>query len=280
VTTPPVEPEGEGAAPGELPAINSDSNIEYTCLTVSSSRTVVQVTLSRPPVNAVSQTMYAEIREVYSSLDMCFPLAKVVILRGAGPHFCAGNDLDEFADMTAAAASHRMRLVREAFAAIVECPVPTVAAVHGSALGTGVALASCCDVVVADCEARFGTPEVGVGVMGGGRHLARLVPEQLMRLMYFTAAPMTAAQLAAYGSIISVPSGRLDAEVQRIANSITQHSRTVLRHAKASLNRSEFLPLKAAYEVEQAMTVRLVADADSVEARRALVERRPPRYRD
>ena len=142
---------------------------------------IVRVTLSRPPVNAVSQAMYAEIRDVFAMLDVLFPTAKVVVLRGAGKHFCAGNDLHEFVAMTSTTAPHRMRLVRDAFAAIYDCPVPTIAAVHGSVLGTGVALASCCDVIVAASDARFGTPEVSVGVMGGGRHLARLVPEARMR---------------------------------------------------------------------------------------------------
>lgn len=257
-----------------------ESLTDFTWLNASGAGPVVHVLLSRPPVNAVSQAMYAEIRDVFSTLDMRFPKAKVVVLSGAGRHFCAGNDLDEFASMTPAVTAHRMRLVREAFASIYQCPVPTIAAVHGSALGTGVALASCCDVVVADSEARFGTPEVAVGVMGGGRHLARLVPEHLMRLMYFTAETHTAADLARYGSIISVPSGQLDAEVARIANAVTKHSRTVLRYAKESLNRGEPLPLNTAYEEEQAMTIRIVSEPDSKEARQALVERRPPHYQD
>lgn len=241
---------------------------------------IVRVTLSRPPANAVSQAMYAEIRDVFAMLDVLFPTAKVVVLRGAGKHFCAGNDLHEFVAMTSTTAPHRMRLVRDAFAAIYDCPVPTIAAVHGSALGTGVALASCCDVIVAASDARFGTPEVSVGVMGGGRHLARLVPEARMRLMYFTAEPQTAEEISKYGSVISVPLTQLNAEVDKVAHSMTRHSRTVLRYAKESLNLSEFMALKTAYEAEQQMTVRVTSEVDSQEARRALVERRDPLYQE
>ena len=79
-----------------------------------------------------------------------------------------------------------------------------IGAVRGAALGTGLAIAACCDVVVAGHSARFGTPEVGVGVMGGARHLARLVPQPFVRLMYFTADPLPAADLAGFGSVVQV----------------------------------------------------------------------------
>jgi len=135
------------------------------------------VTLDRPPVNAVSQAMYAQIRDLFGRFDEVLPGVKAVVLTGAGPHFCAGNDLDEFLTLDEVNAAGRMRLVRDAFAALYDCPVPVIGAVRGAALGTGLAIAACCDLVVASRSARFGTPEVGVGVMGGARHLARLQGE-------------------------------------------------------------------------------------------------------
>jgi len=113
-------------------------------MTVSSSLTssrkneVAIVTLRRPPVNAVNQAMYAEIRELFSRMDEFCPGIAVVILRGEGKHFSAGNDLDEFLTLTPENSAGRMKLVREAFSAIYDCPVPVIAAVHGHALGTGV----------------------------------------------------------------------------------------------------------------------------------------------
>lgn len=234
---------------------------------------VVIVTLDRGPVNAVDQLMYRALRDVFAGVGTSGAEGRVCILRGAGPHFCAGNDIHEFVGMTPLNASVRMRAVREAFAAILECPLPVIAAVHGSALGTGLAIAACCDIVVASEDAVFGTPEVGVGVLGGARHLARLVPEQVMRRMYFTGEPASAEELSRYGGVSAVvPRERLDDEARRLAESIARHSPHVLRAAKEALNRTEHMPLKQAYEEEQQLTVRVASHADSIRSRQAVAD--------
>jgi enoyl-CoA hydratase len=228
------------------------------------------VTLDRPPVNAVSQDMYQEIRELFGNLDLHLPGIRVLVLQGAGPHFCAGNDLDEFLGLDPDNSPGRMRTVREAFYAIQDCPVPVVGLVHGMVAGTGVAIAASCDVLIAGEGTRLATPEVGVGVMGGARHLARLLPEPVMRLMYFTADPVA--------EIVAVD--QLDAAGQRLAERIGRHSRAALRMAKESLNATEWLPLKEAYEMEQANTSRLSGHSDSLEARQSVRHHRKARYSD
>lgn len=250
-------------------------------LTVSQSGGgIAHLTMARPPVNAVNQQMYGELRDVFGRIDEFVPEARVLVLSGGGRHFCAGNDLNEFGDMTAQNAAARMRTVREAFAAIYECPVPTIAAVQGAALGTGACLAACCDLIVCGESARFGAPEVGVGVLGAGRHLARIVPEHVMRLMYFTADPVPARNLACYGGITAVvPDNRLLTEAFELAGRIARHSAVVLRSAKESLNRTEFMELRAGYAAEQQMTIGLAGDDESIEARRAALGHRAPRYR-
>ena len=94
--------------------------------------------------------------------------------------------------------------VREAFFAIADCSVPVVGAIHGAALGTGVAIAASCDFVVAAEDARFGLPELTVGVMGGARHLARMAPQPLVRRMFFTGEPLSAKEFADAGGAIFV----------------------------------------------------------------------------
>jgi enoyl-CoA hydratase len=242
---------------------------------------VALVTLDRPPANAVSQHMYEEIGDLFGRFDEVLTSAKAVVLTGAGRHFCAGNDLDEFLTLDADNSPGRMRVVADAFASIYDCPVPVIGAVRGAALGTGLAIAACCDLVVAGESARFGTPEVGVGVMGGARHLARLVPEPIMRLMYFTADPLPATELLAHGSVVQVvPDDELIDAAMSVARRITRHSRAALRHAKESLNAIEFTALGVGYEMEQRMTSRLVAHPDAREAIAALREGREPRFRD
>jgi enoyl-CoA hydratase len=248
-------------------------------LHVDSQDDIAVVTMHRPPVNAVNQQMYGEIRELFGRASEVIPEANVIVLRGEGRHFCAGNDLEEFLTLTPLNSPGRMNLVREAFAAIYDCPVPVIAAVHGSALGTGLAIAGSCDLVVCAESARFGVPEVGVGVMGGAKHLSRLAPQQLLRRMYLTADPVPATELERFGGVTQVvaDSELLDATLL-LARRIARHSPVALRAAKESLNTIEYMELKAGYEAEQRVTTRLSGSADSVESRRAIVEKRPPRY--
>jgi enoyl-CoA hydratase len=241
---------------------------------------VLVVRLARPPVNAVNETMYLEIRELFTSVDQLAPEANAVVLTGTGKHFCAGNDLGEFMTMNSANARDRMFHVRSAFFAIQDCPVPVIAAVHGAALGTGMAIAASCDIVVAADDARFGLPEVTVGVMGGARHLARLVPEPLVRRMFFTGEPVPAADLWRVGGIDRVVERSvLEDEALALAAKIAQHSPTTLRVAKRTLSVIEDMDLKTGYEYEQSWTGWLSDHPDSKEAIVASREGRPPRFR-
>jgi enoyl-CoA hydratase len=254
-----------------------DGHFEF--LDVERRGSVAVVTMQRPPVNAVNQAMYREVRELFSRTDELLSGVAVVILRGEGKHFSAGNDLNEFLTLSRENSPGRMKLVREAFSALYDCPVPTIAAVHGYALGTGVALAGSCDLVICGESAYFGTPEVGVGVMGGAKHLSRLVPQQVMRLMYLTAEPVPAAEILPYGGVVRiVPDEDLLQAALELAARMTKHSTTALRTAKESLNTIEYMDLKAGYEFEQRLTGRLAGSDDSKEARLALVEKRPPRF--
>jgi enoyl-CoA hydratase len=252
---------------------------EFRYLEIEDRGGIAVVALHRPPVNAVNQDMYREIRDLFSHIDEVLPDVRVVILRGEGPHFSAGNDLKDFAVLTPRNSPGLSKLVREAFASIYDCPVPVIGAVHGVAVGTGVAIAACCDAVVCGDSARFGTPEVGVGVMGGAKHMRRLVPEQVMRVLYFTAEPVPAAELLPFGGIHEVvPDEQLVDAALALAARMATHSRAALRHAKESLNTIEFMDLKSGYEAEQRYTTRLAAHPDSEEARQAINEKRPPDY--
>lgn len=237
------------------------------------------VTLRRPPVNAVHQAMYLEILELFGRIDEYLPDVGAVVLRGDGKMFSAGNDLSEFLTLTPRNSAGRMQLVRSAFYAVYDCPVPVIASVHGHALGTGLALAGSCDLVVAAEGAMFGVPEVGVGVMGGAKHLSRLVPEQVVRKMYLTAEPVEAAELLPYGGISEiVPEDELLDAALRLAGRITRHSKLAVRTAKQSLNTIEYMDLKAGYEFEQRLTGQLAGSGDSRESRRAIVEKRQPKF--
>ena len=133
-----------------------------------------------------------------------------MILRANGRGFCAGVDIKEINAKGDEALVGVNRGCAAAFAAVYDCEVPVIAAVHGFCLGGGIGLVGNADMVVASEDATFGLPEVDRGALGAATHLARLVPQHAMRKMVYTAKPITAAELASYGSVAAVvPPDRL-----------------------------------------------------------------------
>ncbi|WP_211355073.1 enoyl-CoA hydratase-related protein [Blastococcus colisei] len=237
------------------------------------------VTMRRPPVNAVNQPMYAEIKRLFSRIEEYAPDARAVVLVGEGKHFCGGNDLEEFKTLSPQNSGPRMMAVREAFWAIYDSALPVIAAVRGVAVGTGVALAASCDLVVAAEGARFSLPEIGVGVMGGAKHMSRLVPQGVVRLMHYTADLIPAEDLVQYGGIASIVSSEeLEQAATRLAHRITRHSPVAIKIAKRSLNQIEYMDLKSGYQFEQSLTAELSGTEDAKEAVQAFFERREPQY--
>ncbi|MEO3827687.1 enoyl-CoA hydratase-related protein [Actinomadura sp. B10D3] len=240
---------------------------------------VATVWLSRPPVNAVHQDMYREIHGLFADIDQMGAGIRAIVLAGDGDQFCAGNDLAEFETLSPENTRERMFHVREAFWAVREAAVPVVAAVHGAALGTGLVLAASCDLIIASDDARFGLPELNVGVMGGARHLGRLLPQALTRLMFFTADPLPASEFLRLGGVVDVvPRDELPGRARAVAERIARHSPTALRIAKSGLNAIESLDLKRGYEFEQGLTGRMSGHPDAKEALRAFREHRSPEY--
>ncbi len=240
---------------------------------------IYSVQLARPPANAVHREMYIELKCLFGNIDQLGDDVNAIILSGQGKHVCAGNDLEEFGTMSPENAAERMWRVREAFSAISGCGVPVIGAVHGVALGTGLAIAGSCDFVVATKTSQFGLPELTVGVMGGARHLARMAPQPLVRRMYFTGQPMYAEQFAAAGGAIFVcEDDELMTEAVRLARRIASFSPTAVRVSKRVLDRIEWMDLTTGYEFEQGATVRMSGHADSKEALTAFKEKRAPAY--
>jgi len=240
---------------------------------------VWRVTLQRTPGNAINQAMYREIADCFTDPDRVMSDVRAIVLTGDGKHFCTGNDLEEFSTMTPANGGERMWRVREAFFAIQDCPVPVIGAVQGTAIGSGLAVAAACDVIVASTAARFGLPELSVGVMGGAAHLARIGPQHLVRLMFFTGehlSPQTMVQMGA-GLLLAEPGQLLD-EATRMARKCASYSPTAVRLAKQVLNRVENMELKPGYEFEQGFTVKMSGHPDAKAALSAVRERSQPSY--
>ncbi|HEX3564511.1 MAG TPA: enoyl-CoA hydratase-related protein [Acidimicrobiales bacterium] len=235
-----------------------DEASDFAFMSWATEDAIATVVLNRPPVNAVNQRMYRELHQLFSRTDRFMPDASVVVVVADGPHFCAGNELSEFASMTSQNARERMYHAREAFFAIQDCPLPTVAAIQGVAVGTGIGISSSCDIMIAADNARIGLPEVKVGVMGGPRHLARMLPQHIVRYMFLTGELMPAPELARLGGLLEVvPPDQLRGRAREIAAMIARHSREVLRTGKKAMNEVEEMPLRMGYELEQRRTIEL-----------------------
>lgn len=233
------------------------------------------VTLDRPPVNAVNRQMYDEVKRQFELIDADQDVW-VVILTGAGERaFVAGNDVNEFAAMTRETSPELMRHARASFWAVYDCRVPVIAAVNGPALGTGLAYAASCDLVVASERAVFGLPEIDVGVMGGAKHLSRMVPQFMVRKMFYTALRVPARELEPFGCFLAVvPPDQLMGEALRWAEIIASKIPVSIPMAKRSLNTIEYLDLKRGYEFEQSLTNELAGREEARAAARAFFERR------
>ncbi|MCB1284567.1 MAG: enoyl-CoA hydratase family protein [Microthrixaceae bacterium] len=235
--------------------------------------------MDNPPVNALTVAGWFELGEVITAAGRD-PEVGAVILRAEGKGWNAGVDIKEMQNTEGFdALIGANRGCYAAFAAVYECEVPVIAAVHDFCLGGGIGLVGNADIIVAAEGTRFGLPEVNQGALGAATHLARLVPQHKMREMVYTALPVDAQYLADYGSVTRVvPLEELRDAAFEIARVICTKSRLVIRRAKESLNAIDPVDVKRSYRFEQGFTFELNLSGVSDEARDAFVEKRDASY--
>lgn len=236
---------------------------------------VLLITIDRPPANAMTVAAHRELRDALRAAEDD-AATRCIVLTGAGDRaFVAGGDVAELGALDPERALERTRVVRQVFDAIRRNPVPVIAAVNGHALGSGLVMVSQCDVVVAAEHAKFGLPEITVGVMGGTKHLARIVPEKVMRWMALTGNRVDAAYLARLGVIHQVVAREavLDTALA-VADDICAKSPTAVRLMKEVINLTESMDLDNGYHVETYATAIMSTHPDSKEAARAFQEKR------
>jgi enoyl-CoA hydratase len=236
---------------------------------------IAEVVMENPPVNALTVAGWFELARIIRDLGTD-PAVRVVILAAEGRGFNAGVDIKEMqATEGFDALIGANRGCYAAFAAVYECEVPVIAAVHGYCLGGGIGLAGNADIVIASDDATFGLPEVDRGALGAATHLARLVPQHKMRAMVYTSATATAAELHHYGSVLQVVSReQLRDAARELAATIASKSTTVIRRAKESLNGIDPVDVKRSYRFEQGFTFELNLSGVADEARQAFVDKR------
>jgi enoyl-CoA hydratase/carnithine racemase len=239
---------------------------------------VGRVTLNRPGrANALSRQMIAELTACLRRAGEA-RTARVLILRGAGPHFCAGHDLGELQARPAEA-----RLVFEECSRMMlllqELPQPVIAQVHGTATAAGCQLVAACDLAVAEEGARFATPGVKIGLFCSTPMVAlsRAVGRKRALEMLFTGEFANATEALAMGLVNRVvPRDRLEEEAGRLAERIAASSLLTLEIGKRAFYQQVNLPDEAAYgyaAVVMAMNAGLEVAQEGIAA---FLEKRPP----
>ncbi|MEU5216886.1 enoyl-CoA hydratase family protein [Streptomyces sp. NPDC020807] len=216
---------------------------------------VAVVTVAFPPVNALPVQGWYDLADAVRAAGRD-PRVRCVVLTAEGRGFNAGVDIKEIQRT----AGHEALLganrgCYEAFAAVYDCEVPVVAAVHGFCLGGGIGLVGNADAIVASEDATFGLPELDRGALGAATHLARLVPQQLMRALYYTSRTVTAEELHRHGSVWQVvPRDKLLDAALELAGEIAAKDGELIRLAKAAINGIDPVDVHRSYRFEQGFT--------------------------
>jgi enoyl-CoA hydratase len=238
---------------------------------------VAELVIANPPVNALGSRAWREFADRMGELSRRGDV-NCVVIRAEGRGFQAGVDVKELAAEPGKIVEVN-RGCYDTFAAIYDCPVPVLSAVHGYCLGGGIGIAGASDIVIASEDATFGLPEIDRGALGAATHLMRLFGMQKTRRMLYTGEPIDAKEALRLGALDSVvPRERLRGAALELARKIAAKSPRALRLAKWSLNGIELLDIKKSYRFEQGFTLELYTSPDSQEARDAFVEKRGAKF--
>ena len=241
---------------------------------------IATLTLNRPRQrNALSMALMEALVEALAVIAGDADV-KVVVVRGAGPGFCAGHDLKEMR------ANPREEAHRRTFAqcaklmtAIVELPQPVIGRVHGIATAAGCQLVATCDLAIAADDARFATPGVNIGLFCSTPMVAlsRNVGRKQAMEMLLTGEMIDAATAERFGLINHfVPADELDNAVQELAEKIRSKSPLVLKIGKEAFYRQLECGIREAYEYTGAVMVRNMMSDDAAEGIDAFIEKRRP----
>ena len=243
------------------------------------------VKLNRPEVlNALNTRMGVELTDLWGRLTADASAIRCVVLTGSGERaFCAGADLKERDGMTVEVWRAQHEGFERAFIALVECPVPVIAALNGHAFGGGLELALCCDFIFAARGAKLALPEASRGLMPGGmgtQNLPRAIGERRAKEMILSGRPIEADEACAWGLANRVcEPGKLLEEALATAQAIADNAPLSVRQAKRSIHYGLDMDLLTGYRFEIEAYNRLVDTDDRREGVRAFVEKRKPDFK-
>jgi len=255
-----------------------------TLLVTSPEKHVMVVTLNRPErSNAINTQMGCDLRDLFTSLYVDAQDTRCIILTGAGEKaFCAGGDLKQRNEMSNESWREQHAIFEQHVRAMMDCPVPVIAAVNGAAYGGGLEMALTSDFIYASQSARFALTETSLGIMPGAagtQNLPRACGVRRAKEIIFTAEAFTAQEAFDWGIVNKV----CDAEALMpaalaTAQRIASNAPLAIRQAKKAIGAAASLDFTSGYAFEIEAYNQLVPTRDRLEGIRAFNEKRKAEF--
>lgn len=258
--------------------------LEYNTLLLEKKNGIGRLTINRPKnLNALNKEVLEELTQVLKAIEKDEDI-QVLIVTGAGEKaFVAGADIKEMKDKNAIEGRDFSTLGNAAFSQLENLRQPTIAAVNGFALGGGCELAMSCDIRIGSVNAKFGQPEVGLGItpgFGGTQRLSRLVGLAKAKELIYTAKTINANEAMSIGLLNQlVEAADLIAEAEKMAQAIMKQSPLAVEASKKAINRGYEMDLVHGLEMEMEMFGALFATEDQKEGMTAFTEKRKAAFK-
>ena len=259
--------------------------MEYQNLLFEVQDGIATVTINRPKVlNALNADVLTELADAFDRICND-PDIRVAILTGAGDKaFVAGADISQMVDFNPLLGEKFAALGQNSLAMIERCPKPVIAAVNGFALGGGTEIAMACDFIYASEKAKFGQPEINLGILpgfGGTQRLPRLVNKNLAMELVLTGDMIDAQQALRIGLVNKiVPPEELMDAVKKTAGKIASKGQIAVRLVKECIQNGMDIDLDNALRLEKQAFAILCASEDQKEGMKAFMEKRKPEFND
>lgn len=243
---------------------------------------ITTVRLQNPPLNLVTVELTHALDDVLADLETDYEVLCVVVTGTGERAFSAGSDVKEFESLRGRVGEGKLLLEKAVYRRLALLPIPTIAALQSDALGGGLELALCCDLRVADENARLGLPEVRLGVMpgsGGTQRLPRVVGVAKAKEMILLGEILTASAAAEIGLVNRIaPAGQALATALDMAETIVTRGPLAVRESKRAIDLAGDMSLDEGLAQELDASERVFSSSDMLEGAQAFFEKRDPRF--